>query len=78
MHCAEQHRGRHGCEHSARVSAGDIAKTAGHAAIKPTLDRDKAIHCLVSAARDCNFPKCCLQPFRQLRGIIVCPKVHEK
>ncbi len=44
MHRAEQDGSRHGSEDSAHVSVGDVAETARHAAIEPTLDSDKAIH----------------------------------
>jgi hypothetical protein len=47
MHSAEQDSSRHGSEDSANVSVGDVAETARHAAIEPTLDSDKAIHPLV-------------------------------
>ena len=42
MHRAEQDGSRHGSEDSAHVSVGDVAETARHAAIEPTLDSDKA------------------------------------
>lgn len=52
MHGAEQDGGRHGDEHRAHVSTGNVAKTAGHSVVEPALDRDEAIHTLALAARD--------------------------
>ena len=66
VHGAKQDGRRHGSEDGARVSAGDVAKAARHAAIEPALDRNEAVHSLVLAPRDGHFLKSRLQPFRQL------------
>src|SRR6478752_10513765 len=78
MYGAEQHGSRHGSQDSARVSGGDIAETARHAAIEPTLDSNKVVHALVLVPRDGDFLKSRRYPFRQLYPIIICPEVHEK